>query len=307
MADGQPVPIVPANVLQAAEAPLAEEDEVAEEELVEEGGPSTPLSLDDPRRMDLTPEEHGWALTIKELMEEEDGLDKLSDYWYAQVALVDKGDVANAMERIHHLQLLREEYDIQDTVAQAERAVAKFMELFPGCFVSFTYNHSCGNYTQIIDISKFHSSVIKKDPTARKVWFQTTYYVNHALSSDMEAIRRGMAFLLECMDFDWKKNFGLEIVRPYWCDIAGFYPLNIHTFRYFHTGVFVNMLTSMAKKFMPVAMRDQYELGCINVSGSLSKLFLTPTVEAANERTMSRFLHSLKLRYKNEKSFTLKR
>eukprot|EP00797_Seminavis_robusta_P031198 Sro670_g184720.2 (261) ;mRNA; r:42208-42990 len=259
--------------------------------------------------MDLTPEEHLCARTIKELIEEEGtgNLDKVSDYWYAQVALVDKGDMANAMERIHHMQLFREEYDIQDTVAQGQRSVAAFMELFPEFYLSFGYNSAGGNYTLVFDISRMHGSVIKNQPRGYKTWFQAIYYLNHALCSDMEAIRRGMALIIECMGFEWKKNFGLEVTRSYWSDIAGVYPINHHKIRYYHTGVFVNMLTSMAKKFMPIALRDQFEVGCISESGRLSKVFLTPTVEVANARFMSRFLHSLELRYKNEKSFTLKR
>lgn len=259
--------------------------------------------------MELTSEEHEWAVGIKEVIEEE-GTSNLdsppSDYWCAQLALVDKDNVASAMDRLVHMQHFRQECDIRDTVAQGRKVVQNFVGLWPAFCLSLSRHdddHSC---TLAFDLTKFHTCVLRqKSPKAHQTWFQAIYCINHAMCSDLEATRTGFVLLLECDGFDRQKNFGLDVLRNHWSNIAGVHPINHQQIRCYHTGLWINMLASMAKKFMPAAARDQFKVGCVCGMGGLSNLYLTPSLKAANQRFLDCFLDGLQKRYANEATFRL--
>lgn len=287
-----------------------EQEDAQAQERPEEAAP--PLACtSQSMSMELTEEEREWAQNIKDAIEEE-GTGNLdvppNDYWYAQLALVDKDNVAAALDRVFKLQQFRQDYDILDTVTQGQQVVEAYMELWPEFYLYLNHNGSVGHhyFTIVFDFTKFHKSVLQEKPQAYKIWFQAIYYINQALCSDLEATRQGTVFLLECQGFDWKKNFGLDVMRPYWSDIAGVYPLNHKMIKYYHTGVFLNTLVSMAKKFMPVAAQDKFQVGCVcDLGQTLSQLYLTPNVQEADQRFRERFRVGLEKRYVNEASFQL--
>lgn len=70
-------------------------------------------SEEDNRTM-LSEQEISWALNIKRVIESHPELDSLSDYAYAQLALIVKDNIQEAVERTQHMQCFREEYDIEN-------------------------------------------------------------------------------------------------------------------------------------------------------------------------------------------------
>ena len=91
-------------------------------------------------RMYLLPDEQAWAQEIKDFVENTPELDNLSDFWYAQFALVDKGDLEASIRRVHMMQELKQEYKIVDSINTAKRAINEFLDLFPRWFFTFGYN-----------------------------------------------------------------------------------------------------------------------------------------------------------------------
>ena len=70
------------------------------------------------------------------------------------------------------------------------------------------------------------------------------------------------------------------------------------------TGVFVNIMMSMVKRFLPKNMNDKLQFGC-TFPDRLDKCFLTPNPKVAKERNYLRIIETLKVRYENEANFRL--
>ena len=98
----------------------------------------------DPSRMVLTPEERQWALSIKAAIVGDPEVDNLSDFEYAQLALMDHGDVEAAVERARHMQTFKHEYGITDTLEQSRQLLPKLVKLLPGMPLSLSYNRRDG-------------------------------------------------------------------------------------------------------------------------------------------------------------------
>jgi hypothetical protein len=111
------------------------------------------LGLNDPRRMKLTREEYLWALEFKTEVEQLPELDNLSDFMYAQFAIIARGgNLDGAIQRAFGLQEFRHEYAIMGNLQDGQRQMHQLMKLYPQDLVSFSYSHDEGAYVLIRDI-----------------------------------------------------------------------------------------------------------------------------------------------------------
>jgi hypothetical protein len=158
---------------------------------------STPIYRHgDPRRMELSPRERDWALHIKQAIANTADLDPVSDFMCAQLALIDGINTDRAVQRVHHLQCVKEEYGILDTLQDATRRFEANLELFPRIHLCFTYLHETGEHILIYDNAKFDSRFFHSEANIRS-WMCGVYYIGHLLCSDFTAIRCGATFVLE--------------------------------------------------------------------------------------------------------------
>ena len=95
-----------------------------------------------------------------------------------------------------------------------------------------------------------------------------------------------------------------KLLHRVWSEVASVYPCKWQRFKYFNAGTTFNLAMSMLRPFMPAHARDKLEFGC-QFDERLDALYLVPTLEAANDRLVGRFVESLQLRYENEASFRL--
>ena len=79
----------------------------------------------------LTDEELHWALNIKEAVEANSDLINLTDYEYAQFAMVLKDDLEEALHRIQGLQYFKQEYKIHDTIEEGMAILKAFHQQQP--------------------------------------------------------------------------------------------------------------------------------------------------------------------------------
>lgn len=295
---------------RAAMAELADEGEESDEEGVDfviMGGEG------DPSRMLLTKDEREWALRIKAAIEEDPDLDNLSDFAYAQYALLEPklapgASLEPVLERAYQMQAFREEHRILNTSSQAKQIFRDTMSLFPGFFLAFMYNKeesSGGGYVFVFDSTKVLASTFSSNPKAIDTWLSTLYYIVHAASPDFESIRRGITFNVECEGFDLMKNFGVKVFSKAWTELGVAYPIHWAKLRHFHTSVFKNLLVSMAKRFIPKEIHGKFEVGCICEAGRLDKIYLVPDETAAYTRLVESVVKSLQQRSDNEKEFSL--
>ena len=67
--------------------------------------------------------------------------------------------------------------------------------------------------------------------------------------------------------------------------------------------MFANLLLSAFRKVIP-SLKETFFTG-LQFDGRLDETFLVPSLEVSNRRLLSRMEATLKLRYQNERAFTL--
>ncbi|CAB9516313.1 expressed unknown protein [Seminavis robusta] len=309
--DGDDVTAVPAigdnnaPVDGANQNVLVEEDDESDnsEEDEEDTIPRVIENIDDPRRMKLTQEERVWALEIKEMIENSPELDtKYNDFMYAQMAIITKGDLEDAMNRAHGLQDFRREYKILDTLEQGHMCMKKFIEILPLHWLSFSFSPSEGTYILVHDVSKIDTNLLN---TVSKVetWMAASYYLHTSFSADMACIRRGCISMAECEGMDWTKKQDFKLIQAMISQLLTVYPF-IGEFRGFHTGTVFNVLASILRRILPSDFKDTFRTG-YRFEGRLDSFYLIPDVPTANRRLISRLCETLKRRYDNEQNFFL--
>lgn len=280
-----------------------------EEEGVErEGGEGENLPVPMPRipdnanRMMLTREEQRQALTIKQAVEASVDLDSLNDFMYAQLALICKDNVQDAVNRTQALQDFRQEYGITDSYKGACNAVEGTVELLPNACVSFVYSHLDGNYFMIYDATKMDASVLT---SVRRVnaWFSGAYYVATAFCPDLESIRKGALCLVECEGLDFTSKRDLKAVQAQCEQLWGVYPCTL-SFLYYHTSTTFTIMLSVLKRLLPVDVQKRFQVG-LTFDGRLDELWLVPNAAAGTDRMLQNMKEALKLRFQNEKTFSL--
>ena len=260
-----------------------------------------PLQLHDPSRMKLSKQETEWALNIKDTIEGFPDIDNLSDYMYAQLALVEQDNIEAAVERAYKLQLFQKEYGTLDSVADGMRHLRNLVEMFPKYLLSFAFD---GDNTIFVYNYKGFDRRALNTPEKLRTWFVGCYYIAMCVTTDFKEIRDGPMAMAECGGYDWKHHIDLKLYKRFWDELVSGYPIRFQRWKLFHSGVFTNLLYSMMRKCIPDVIVSSIEIGC-QMDCSLDEVFLAPTVEAANERLLDRMEKALAKRFGHESSFVL--
>lgn len=260
-------------------------------------------AIDSHNRMRLYDDENDWALDIKDAIEDTPDIDNLTDFQYAQLAIVDQDDIEMALERARKMQDFKRQYDIRDSVECGLRCMKEFVDLLPGHWLSLSSAE--GQCVLVADVSKLTVDRIRTSSDGLHTWLAGTYFMCHVLSSEFYAMRHGFTILAENQGYDFKKNFGLDLHSKLWKELASVYPLQISKMKNYNTGLVYNMLVRMAKSFVTEEIHSRFEVGCVCELGTLDKLYATPNQRVANERLMIRLHESLRRRYQNETDFRL--
>ena len=262
------------------------------------------LSKDDPRRMKLTREEYQWALDLKDHVESLPDLDNMTDFMYAQFAVFTKGNLEEAVNRAFGMQEFLQEFSILDSHEEGCRYLKFLMDTFPRQFLSFSFSDLEGTYVLAQDVACFDTTVLVT-PDQMNDWLKASYYIHTAMSPDMATIRKGIIALLECEGVNWTQKQDYKNLQRMFSQLLQHHPIK-GEMRHYHSGLIINLLTSMVKPFLCKETRDMIKMG-LQLDGRLDQLFLVPDVATATARTLLRLQATLKRRYDNERSFKLHR
>lgn len=283
-----------------------EESDWEEEEEQPQEPAETPLPAvmeqQDPRRMHISREHRDLALRYKAAAAQITELNALPDFWYVQCAIAIGDNIPVGLHQLIQLQSYREEYNIVDTFEFGRRCLRDIVELLPGYFMGCDFNKTDGNYMFALDFAKADMGAVRRSPQA---WFQGCYFVAQVAYFEFEAVRKGVTLVMECEGYDWGRNLDFNIIKQIWLELCAVYPLHLRQVRHFHTGVFMNLMVSMSKKFLPASLGDNIQMGCKFKGGRMDQFYNVPSLEAAQERLLSRLEMCLAKRYINEHEFRL--
>lgn len=273
---------------------------------------TVPVSSEDAEKMELLEEELDLAVGIKELVEADPTIDNLTDFQYAQFAIVelaemDAGlvDVEKIGQRIQQLQEIKQEYKIVDTYEFGARVIQKALDLYGGHFLGFSYNFEGENYVMVVDQSQRPSyKELKAQTEGLNLRLQEMYFINHVMCPDFQSLRNGYIIISECGNVTSKEHTtSLSLLRDM-IHMTNVYPNNLVKVKNYHAGMFSNLFYSLVKRIDP-KLKSVIEVGLTFEGGPLDKIYLTPTPEAARKRLETRIDHTLKKRYQHEAEFKL--
>lgn len=256
------------------------------------------------RRMEISRTEREWALRIKAAVEDCPEIDNLTDFEYVQLALSTRNDVGEALEKAQHMQAFHQEYGVLNTIQQGREMVSKNLQLLPGVALSLSYYHRDGNYVFVYDIAAFDCKKALATMQSTRILLAGCLYMCHAQCPDFTAIRQGSVLLCECSGFDWKKNMDFATFRKMWTELLAVYPMHYSKIKYFNSGVLINLINSLKKRFLPKEITDRMETGC-RLDGRLSDIYMVPTPAACVQRFLARIDESLTRRFHNVQTFRL--
>ena len=277
---------------------------------------------ENPDRMEFaSAEERRLSMAVKRAIEDSPEIDNLPDFHYVQLALScrdrirDHGDgeaqntsgiiIEEALKAAQHMQKFRHEYNVLDTEADSARGIAEILDLMgPTVFLNFCFNARDGNYCLIYDIAAITQKMLKGSPRAPEIYFRGCYYMLHALTCDFTAIRNGCILIAECDGFDWREHMDFNTAKRILTELTYCYPFTFQKCKYFHTGVFMNLMNSLKRRFMPRRIMEKMDTAC-QFDGRLSDIYLVPDAETACRKVKANFQEVLQLRYQNAENFRL--
>lgn len=223
--------------------------------------------------MELSDEERGWAVAIKEAMieEDEDLAKTISDFEYVHHAIIAKDKPAKAVKRIHRLDKFRKEHDIPVDASKfsaddAMTMIQAFEAKSPGMFLSFGKDSagihgylSTWNYTAFLPANY-------QEAADWKNCFAAFYYVFDAMQPDFDAVRSGIVMLADAEGLGWK-NFSLEMEKQAAHLYQDAYPIRIQNITMLHSPTVFKAIYALCKPFLKKKVKD-----VIHLDGKLEEI-----------------------------------
>ena len=158
---------------------------------------NTANANNNPLSMSLTDEECRWALAIKRAVMEDVSLEELSDFEYAQYALVTRGDTEAALYKIQGLQTFRHEYNIHDTLQEGLQLLRELHQQQPWFVLDVEYEPQHGHFVWVYDYAVVDPSKVRL-PEEYRAYLGGLYYVFQLLQANLGSIREGLVHICEC-------------------------------------------------------------------------------------------------------------
>ena len=135
----------------------------------------------DQSRMQLTPQERAWAMQVKQAIQDHPETNHLSDFMYAQIALVEweSRSLENAIELALNLQVYCQEHDVLDTFRQGRDAIDFCIRSNPGYVLHFFLAED--RYRIIFDMKRFDISVLSNPKDLKKTMIGGYYFFHETL------------------------------------------------------------------------------------------------------------------------------
>ena len=263
---------------------------------------------EDPR-MQLTDEEHQWALAIKQALQEDDEVlaCAICDMEIAAYAIVDHGNIERAVERATCLQAFRMTYNINDNVEEAMSILRRSEEHHPGCMLSIDKcpnDDGKGGHLMVVDMAQFNpQSTLEAGPQGFRILLGGFYYMILSMQSDY-----GFRQVIEC-DGVGRHNISLKIESCKYRELLSFFPMLRKEIKVLRLPSVIAFLISFLRPSMEKSMADSYAYGHqaldIEYPERIDHYYLQPTAQRALEASMERIHGMLTRRHENEQVFRL--
>lgn len=273
----------------------------------------------EPEKLTLRDEELTWAHTIKTAVHEAEHLKAVSDFEIAQWALVtmERQEMDEVLERIYKLQYFREMYGFENVTADSSaetltkvwkegvklmREYVKQME--PGHLLTIDFMPSQGHYLIVWDRAAFDPSRVQSEYDW-KVYQGCTYCLLQILTSNLQAIREGVAVILECHGMGLS-NYNSQFEERRVSELFNYFPFKNKEFCFLNTPTVAIMLYKVVKPFFSLEFHNAVQLdGKIDgFEGRIDTLYNVPNFEYAQDRLLERLQTYLKERLENQRTFT---
>ena len=261
----------------------------------------------------ISDEEANWARELKRAVEAPDsGLKPLSDLEYAQYAMVSEGDVGDALERIKVMAVLRESYNVEDTVEQGVAALDRLSEILPGFLIHVDVSEDTGTSFLVIIVKNFDPAQVGSSERNWGTFMTALYYCMLSQQPTVRSIREGCYEMVDVQDMGWN-NFDMNVEARWFREFTHYIPIRYKSILMYNTNTLFHIAYSMVKPFMRQSQKDMVKFGCSfdweshpsNTQCTLSDMYLQPSYEVAMERLLDRVAHLLAMRFQNNASFAL--
>lgn len=276
--------------------------DVLEHNVLESEGEQLPAALW------LSPLEHAWAMQIKGFVEAESTIKPLTDYEYAEHAIIAEGDLEKAIGRIRGMQTFREVYQLQDTVEEGVRYFQEYCRVQPGLAISFDVARDTGTCICVWNFAVFDPSRALATDESWKNYIVGEYYWWKTGQPNFRSVRQGSYHLVECEGMGWH-NFDLTFEKRWNEELADHIPAKIKRIMMYNPNLVINLAWSMVKPFM----REEHRKGiCMgrtydetNPEATLVDMFCQPNPQAAEERMLENGKKYLAIRHQHCRTFRL--
>ena len=182
-------------------------------------------------------------------------VDNLSDFMYAQLALVCGTDMDDAIRRVMGLQDFKQEYKVLEEYKEGCRCFRKVFQLFPEQNLSFSFSPKDGTYVFLHDSSQFNPDAFTSAEMVDE-WLKAMYYWHTNFCPDLESIRKGVIVLVECKGMTLRADV-LKIFSVLFSELLAFYPVNGQV-RHYNTGAMMNVLCSTLRRLLPQHLKESF-------------------------------------------------
>ena len=274
-------------------------------------------NISDPSQwMDLTEEEKGWTTALRGalILADEELAKSITDFQYAQHAIVAKGDVDKGLKRIRRLQEFKISHGIAEegsiTVDKAKEIIKKAEEKAPGVIMSFGREEKDGEVHGRHVFTMCYNAFIPAnlDEEDLKNFFVGFYLWLEACQPDLESVRQGMAFVLECEGLGWK-NFSLELEKQAAQLYQNAYPIRIKEMSVLHPNRLMQVFYTLCKPFLSKRVKEVLNMNADldEIKGRYSPQLLPTTLGGTQDQLdmVDKMMDSLQHRLENEASFKL--
>jgi len=276
--------------------------------------------------MELSPLERQLSIDLKQALQQEDDMTRISDMLIAQVVLMElqrlrnslgseaaaaaaavipgerEAILASGMERIRLLQTIKEEYEIHDTLDEARDVLRKCFDQHLNMVLAVDYDPFKDHFVVIYDSAAFRPSAMDELRTV----IVSAYYTFHCMCPNFHSIRAGVVHLGETSDVGWR-NVNPNIYKQIWSDILIPYPIYHRAVLWLNSSMIANLAYSFIKPVLPEDVKKRFVLGSRldGYSGRIDQLFKQPTPEVASALTLMKIGQFLATRITNEENFRL--
>jgi hypothetical protein len=269
--------------------------------------------------MTLTDQEIDWAMDLKAAMVKADAkfAETITDFEYAQHAIVAKEKISKGLRRIRRLQEFKQKYGILK-LNEATMTADQFREIFkrleakaPGLFTSFGREEREGeaqgrhvaamDYTTFLPVN-FVTEIDDED------LFVAFYFYLEATQPDILAVRQGVAFILQCKGIGWK-NFSRDMEQKASSLYNDAYPVRITEMSVLNANRLMKIFYALCKPFLGKRVKEVFQMNAVvaDVLKRYSKELLPTTLGGMQTQMdmMDKVVDSLQTRLENKTTFKL--